>query len=161
MEEKRGKTAGNRERLLGGIMPNMLPSMTLSSASDAMPEPTAEPAAEPSAVPTAEPTAEPVAAPASTGNEETTWSASYKGFAGPVSVRLTLDGLTIKAIVVGGNSFCETEGLGAKAQEPEFTSQFIGKTLPVTAADIDGISGATITTTAVLNAIDMIYQTAK
>ena len=132
-----------------------------ASASDAMPEPTAEPAAEPSAVPTAEPTAEPVAAPASTGNEETTWSASYKGFAGPVSVRLTLDGLTIKAIVVGGNSFCETEGLGAKAQEPEFTSQFIGKTLPVTAADIDGISGATITTTAVLNAIDMIYQTAK
>ena len=36
MEEKRGKTAGNRERLLGGIMPNMLPSMNLSSASDAM-----------------------------------------------------------------------------------------------------------------------------
>jgi len=126
-----------------------------ASVSDAMPEPTAEPAAKTSA----EPTAVPVAAP--TGNEETTWSASYKGFAGPVSVRLTLDGLTIKAIVVGGNSFCETEGLGANAQEPEFTSQFIGKTLPVTAADIDGISGATITTTAVLNAIDMIYQAAK
>ncbi|MCI6377360.1 MAG: FMN-binding protein [Clostridiales bacterium] len=114
----------------------------------------AEPTVEPTAVPTAEPSAAP-------SGEETSWFASYKGFAGPVSVRLTLDGMTIKAIAVGGASFAETPGLGGKAQEPEFTSQFVGKTLPLTAGDIDGIAGATITTTAVLNAIDMIYQAAK
>ena len=62
----------------------------------------------------------------------------------------------ITAIKIGDDQFAETAGFGAKAQEEAFTAQFIGKTLPLTAADIDGIAGATITTNAVIEALNSI-----
>ena len=85
------------------------------------------------------------------------YAASAPGFGGPVKVVLTLDeSRTITEIGIGDSDFAETPGLGARALEPEFQNQFIGKTIPVAIGDIDALSGATITTNAVLEAIGMI-----
>ena len=75
-----------------------------------------------------------------------------------MSVTLTLEGETITAIAIGDENFAETEGLGANALTDEFQSQFVGLVLPVAAEDILPISNATVTTNAVLEAIDAIYQ---
>ena len=84
-------------------------------------------------------------------------SASAQGFAGPVKVTLTLDEKkTITSIEIGDENFAETEGMGKKALEPEFQAQFIGKTVPLTMDDIDALAGATVTTTAVVEAINTI-----
>ena len=84
-------------------------------------------------------------------------SASAQGFAGPVKVTLTLDEKkTITSIEIGDENFAETEGMGKKALEPEFQAQFIGKTIPLTIEDIDALTGATVTTTAVVEAINTI-----
>ena len=85
------------------------------------------------------------------------YSAAVKGFGGPVRVFLTVaEDRTITAIRIGDSQFAETDGLGAKAREDTFTSQFIGKKIPVTMADVDAIAGATVTTTAVVDAINQI-----
>jgi len=85
------------------------------------------------------------------------YAATAQGFGGPVKVFLTLDeNRTITAIEIGDNSFNETEYLGERALEPDFQRQFIGKTLPLAIGDIDALSGATITTNAVLEAINMV-----
>ena len=89
------------------------------------------------------------------------YAAAEQGFGGPVFVGLTLDDHgTISAIEIGDDQFNETEGLGKKALEPEFQNQFIGKTVPLKIEDIDAISGATVTTTAVINAINTIAKEA-
>ena len=78
-----------------------------------------------------------------------------QGFAGPVKVTLKLDeNGAISALVIGDDQFAETAGFGAKALEEAFAAQFIGKTAPLTKADIDGIAGATVTTNAVLEAVN-------
>ena len=85
------------------------------------------------------------------------YAATAQGFGGPVKVFLTLDeNRTISEFSVGDDQFAETPGLGARAQEDAFQSQFIGKTLPVTAGDIEALSGATITTNAVMEAIGIV-----
>ena len=82
-----------------------------------------------------------------------------QGFAGPVTVSVGLDEYgEITSIDIGDERFAETQGLGAKVQEDAFKEQFIGLTLPVSAEDIDGIAGATITTNAVLEALDTIAR---
>ena len=93
------------------------------------------------------------AGPVAGGN----YSAAGKGFQGPVRVFLTVaEDRTITAIRIGDSQFAETEGLGAKAKEDDFQSQFIGKTIPVTMSDVEAITGATVTTTAVVDAINQI-----
>ena len=87
------------------------------------------------------------------------YTASAQGFGGPVRVFLTVDGnRTITAIRIGNSQFAETDGLGARAKEEAYTSQFIGKMLPLKDGDIEAITGATITSTAVLNAISQIAE---
>ena len=91
--------------------------------------------------------------------EGTTYTANQQGFAGPVAVFVTVkDDGTISALKVGDTQFAETQGYGAGALEDDFTAQFIGKSLPLTSGDIDGISGATITTNAVLEAVNQAYE---
>lgn len=85
------------------------------------------------------------------------YAATAQGFGGPVKVFLTVDeNKTITAIEIGDNQFNETEYLGERALEPAFQAQFIGKTIPMTIGDIDALTGATITTNAVIEAINMI-----
>ena len=118
----------------------------------AEPEETEAPAAEPEA---------PVAAVGEIVNEGTVWTTAAQGFAGPVSVKVTLDGLTIKSIKIGDSQFAETDGLGANALDPLFQLQFVDKTLPLAEGDVEAISGATITTDAVLEALNAIYEAAS
>ena len=86
-----------------------------------------------------------------------TYSASAQGYAGPVAVSVTLDGNTIVSIAVGDENFAETSFLGGKAKEDAFTAQFAGKALPIALSDIDAITNATITSQAVVDAINAAY----
>ena len=82
-----------------------------------------------------------------------TLEGSAQGFGGPVSVKVKLDdSLQIESLSVKAPD--ETEGLGKMAEESSFTDQFAGKSIPVALEDISAVSGATITTTAVVNAIN-------
>lgn len=78
------------------------------------------------------------------------------GFGGPIEVTVGVDTQgTVTGLNVGGSSFAETAGLGAKAKEPAFTDQFVGKTAPLTLkVDVDAISGATITSRAVTDGVN-------
>ena len=78
-----------------------------------------------------------------------------KGFASDVTVTATLDNGTITALTVDASG--ETAGFGQKCAEEDFTAQFIGKTLPVTLGeDVDAVAGATITSTAVVDALNSL-----
>ena len=124
------------------------------------PEATAEPAAA-DVVEEPEATEAPIASVGEVTNEGTVWATAAQGFAGPVAVQVTLDGLTIKSIKIGDDQFAETDGLGANALDPMFQLQFVDKTLPLAEGDVEAISGATITTDAVLDALNAIYEAAS
>ena len=89
-----------------------------------------------------------------TAEESAALAASAQGFAGPVAVEVTVAGNAISAIKIGDDAFAETAGFGAKALEEDFQKQFIGKTFPIALTDIDAIAGATITTNAVVEALN-------
>ena len=99
---------------------------------------------------------QPTASPAAAGR---TANASAIGYAGPVLVRLTLeDSGAISAIDVGGARFLETVGVGSGVREEAFTSQFIGKTPPLTLnQDVDAVSGATLSSQAVVDAVNEAF----
>ena len=85
------------------------------------------------------------------------YTAVAYGYAGPVRVTVTIDeNRSIASMEIGDADFAETEGMGKKALTKEFRQQFIGKTLPLAAGDVDAISGATFTTNAVLDALGQI-----
>ena len=88
-----------------------------------------------------------------------TFSATEKGFGGDVTVTLGLDdeGAVAYMAVDTPN---ETDGLGKLASEPAFTGQFIGKKGPFTYGEdgIEALSGATFTSTAVINAANTIVN---
>jgi len=83
-------------------------------------------------------------------------TATVKGFGdGDVSVAVTLDAEgKINGIIIDANS--QTAGLGQRAMEAEFMNQFLGKTLPIDPSKVDAIAGATITTNAVIEALNSI-----
>ena len=90
---------------------------------------------------------------------ENSFTASAQGFGGPVAVSAAFDAEgKITSISIGDSSFNETTGLGAKALEDSFQAQFIGKQMPLTLADIDAIAGATVTSTAVVDALNAAYE---
>ena len=83
-----------------------------------------------------------------TAEEETaaeTLTGTATGFGGDVTVTLTVEGDTITACTIDGPD--ETESVGGAALE-ELAEQVIAANGP----DIDGVSGATVTSTAVRNA---------
>lgn len=91
-----------------------------------------------------------------TAPEGRTANASAIGYGGPVLVRLTLDDAgAITSLDVGGERFMETENVGSRVREEAFTRQFIGQTPPLTLGDgIDAVSGATISSQAVIDAVN-------
>lgn len=91
-------------------------------------------------------------------NRVTTYRNSARGFSGPVWVEVTLDADTITSIKIGDERFKESSGYGDKALDEAFQKQFIGKKLPIAKEDIDAITNATITTDAMINAINEPYQ---
>ncbi|MDD3921164.1 MAG: RnfABCDGE type electron transport complex subunit G [Eubacteriales bacterium] len=86
-----------------------------------------------------------------------TATVTVTGYGGPIEVTVGMDTAgTLTGLNVGGTKFAETAGLGARAKEPSFTNQFKGKHTPVTLnQDVDAISGATITSTAVTKGVNL------
>lgn len=82
------------------------------------------------------------------------------GYGGPIEIVLGVDNAgTITGISVGGSNFAETAGLGTRTRDPEFTSQFVGlSATPALGGNIDAISGATISSTAVVNGATRGYR---
>ena len=85
---------------------------------------------------------------------ETEAEATMQGFGGDVTAHVILDGNTVKELTIDTPN--ETEGLGKRASDAEFTDQFIGKDGPFTFGEngIEALSGATVTSTAALKAIN-------
>ena len=84
-------------------------------------------------------------------------TATHRGFGGDVTVKAVLEDGKVVSLEVETPD--ETPGRGQKCSEEAFTSQFIGKTLPVTLGeDVDEVSGATITSTVVVNALNSLVK---
>lgn len=82
-------------------------------------------------------------------------NASTIGYGGPVLVSLGLDEAgSIATLSVGQARFAETDGLGSKVREDDFTAQFIGKTPPISMDDVDAVAGATVSSQAVVDAVN-------
>ncbi|MEG1560166.1 MAG: RnfABCDGE type electron transport complex subunit G [Clostridia bacterium] len=88
---------------------------------------------------------------------------TVKGYGGLIEVMVGMDNKgVITGINVGGGKFAETAGLGARSKEPKFMNQFIGLTPPaVLKENVDAISAATITSTAVVNAVNTASEYIK
>lgn len=86
--------------------------------------------------------------------------AAAKGYNGNVTVSVGID---LNGVITGIDivSMNETAGLGANCAEESFKEQFIGKSGTVIVnQDIDAISGATLTTDAVVSAVNACLKLA-
>ena len=112
----------------------------------------------------AEPVEEPTEAPAATEAPvalENAKTATIAGFDGAeITVQVTDDNGVITSLTVDASS--QTPGLGQKCAEGAFTSQFIGKSAPLTLGEgIDAVASATITSQAVVDAVNSLYAAAE
>lgn len=83
-----------------------------------------------------------------------TYTATAQGFGGEISVSVTVDNKSITDVKAEGAN--ETDGIGSKAIE-ELPAKFIGKN----SAEVDSISGATITSEALCLAVSSALSQAK
>ena len=84
--------------------------------------------------------------------------AQSKGYGGqvPIAVAFDLDG-NVTSITAMANG--ETPGLGTRVAEESYIGQYVGLTaVPITADDIDLISGATISSKAALSAFNIAVE---
>ena len=109
---------------------------------------------------------EPVATEAPAATEapmvlENAKTATIAGFGGAeITVQVTDENGVITALVVDAST--QTAGFGQKCAEEAFTSQFIGKSAPLTLGDgIDAVASATITSQAVVDAVNSLYAAAE
>ena len=136
----------------GGSAPAAAPEAPAAENEAIAVEPTAEPTAEPVAEPEAAPAVEPEPVPEEPAAEATwvsgTYTASSFGFGGPITVELTLaeDG-SIAALTV--DAYSETPGLGLQAA-PELAEKIVAEQ----SLDVDGMTGATTSCTALKKAIE-------
>lgn len=82
------------------------------------------------------------------------YTASARGFGGNVEVTVTVDANAITAVTVGSNS--ETEGVGSKAVE-ELPAAIVA----ANGTEVDSVSGATLTSTAIKDAVNMALAQAR
>ena len=114
---------------------------------------------------TAEPVEEPTEAPAATeepavqtAEVKTATAAGYDG--NEITVNVTDENGVITSLTVDAST--QTAGLGQKCAEEAFTSQFIGKSAPLTLGEgIDAVASATITSQAVVDAVNSLYAAAE
>ena len=102
-------------------------------------------------------------APAATAEPtvlENAKTATIAGFGGAdITVQVTDENGVITALVVDASS--QTAGFGQKCAEEAFTSQFVGKSAPLTLGEgIDAVASATITSQAVVDAVNSLYAEA-
>ena len=82
-----------------------------------------------------------------------------KGYGGEIEITVGVDLVgAVTGVSIGGSSFSETAGLGARAKEAWFGEQYIGKVTPIAltkdGGEIDAITSATITSRAVTTAVN-------
>ena len=113
-----------------------------------------EPAAE-------EPTEAPVATEEPAVQTAEIKTAKIAGFDGAeITVNVTDENGVITSLTVDAST--QTPGLGQKCAEEAFTSQFIGKSAPLTLGEgIDAVASATITSQAVVDAVNSLYAAAE
>ena len=106
----------------------------------------------------AEPVEEPTEAPAAqTAEVKTATAAGYDG--NEITVNVTDENGVITSLTVDAST--QTPGLGQKCAEEAFTSQFVGKSAPLTLGEgIDAVASATITSQAVVDAVNSLYAEA-
>jgi Na+-translocating ferredoxin:NAD+ oxidoreductase RnfG subunit len=109
---------------------------------------------------------EPVAEePAAEAKEEPAGEAvkgTGDGYGGDVNVEAVFseDG-EIKSLKIDEEDFMETAGIGTRVLEEEsFINSFIGKKVPIKIDDIEAVSGATITSEAVVDAVNDAFEKA-
>lgn len=85
---------------------------------------------------------------------------TVQGFGGEIQIIVGMDKEgRITGINVGGSSFSETPGLGAKTKDADFTEQFVGLVSPVEVGrDIDAVSAATISSVAVTGGVNLVCE---
>ena len=95
---------------------------------------------------------------AQTAEVKTATAAGYDG--NEITVQVTDDNGVITSLTVDAST--QTAGLGQKCAEEAFTSQFIGKSAPLTLGEgIDAVASATITSQAVVDAVNSLYAAAE
>lgn len=77
------------------------------------------------------------------------------GFGGTIRILVGIDIKTDEITGIKILQHLETPGLGERIAKPEFLNQFIAKTIELNTKDIDSITGATISSTAVIRAITL------
>jgi len=155
------------KRMLALVLALLMLAVTACAAPAAEePAPTEAVAAEPTAAPAPAPEAEPAPAPAPEAEPApapapeadapagpVTVTATDFGFGGPISVTLTVeDGKIIDAEVVGDG---ETMGIGSRAVE-KLPAALVEAGVP----EVDGVSGATVSSGAILRAAAAAYAEA-
>ena len=107
---------------------------------------------------TAEPVEEPTEAPAATEEPAKVLTTKVKGWHEGVAVTVEIDkNHVITALTVDASG--EFYALGGKCADEAFTSQFIGKSAPLTlGVDIDAVTGATLTSQAVVDAVNQLAK---
>ncbi|MDL2206867.1 RnfABCDGE type electron transport complex subunit G [Eubacteriales bacterium OttesenSCG-928-N13] len=88
-----------------------------------------------------------------------TFQISSTGYKGPIVMTLGISSEgAVSALSI--NSQSETAGLGSKVADEEFLSQFPGKPVDTgaLASDVDTISGATVSSKAVLSGVDQAFR---
>jgi len=85
---------------------------------------------------------------------------TVSGYGGPIEIIMGVDLQgTITGMSIGGSKFSETAGLGTQVKGPAFTGQFVGLAEePTLNGNVDTISGATISSTAVINGVISSYE---
>ena len=88
------------------------------------------------------------------------YSATEQGLLSEVKVTVVVDGnRIIQDIIIDASG--ETPELGGSVMKEDYTSQFVGKRLPEELTDIDAVTGATVTSNAVIRAISKIADELK
>ncbi len=77
------------------------------------------------------------------------------GYADYITVTIGLNNDdTIASLKISEEGFAEIQGLGSRVREEAFIEQFIGKLVPLQQGDVDLIAGATLSSQAVIKAIN-------
>lgn len=88
-----------------------------------------------------------------------------KGYGGDVGVMVGFNVADDSLAGIGTTSLKETPGLGMRIAEPAFTGQFVGTGLPVAlkaqGGSIDAVSGATISSSGAVTAVNNAAQVYK
>lgn len=82
------------------------------------------------------------------------YEGTAQGFGGEIKVEVTVEGNKITAVKATGDS--ETEGIGSKAIE-----ELPGKIVEANSADVEAVAGASVSSKAIIEAVNAALEQAK